>query len=291
VTDVALKRKVRDYVAQVMQGQEGYDIYVKHRGILAREQERAYRSVGVGPALRPNEDARQWMCRNYFDIRMFGAVMTTGDSGQKDNSRRSRPTTGRTYYLHGRDSGQKDNSRRSLQWNCGQVRGPVQLKFARSIDPVTALDVSITRVALTNPGDVDRGADSDDSDGQAVSGQMGRKAIVSYGLYRTHGYFTPKQAADTGVTSQDMELFWDALLHMWDLDRSAARGEMACRGVFVFSHEKPLGNAPAHRLLESVQVSQNPGARSFREYRIEAPKPGSLDAFGFPGVTLTYLEP
>jgi CRISPR-associated protein Csd2 len=266
VTDVAIKRKVRDYVAQVKEGEAGYDIYVKHRGILAREQERAYQ--GAPPSLRPSDDAKKWMCQTFFDVRLFGAVMTTGDSGQKDRSNRT------------------------LQWNCGQVRGPVQFKFARSIDPITPLDITITRVALTNPGDVDRASESAEDDGQAVSGQMGRKAIVPYGLYRAHGYFTPKFAADTGVTDPDLTLLWSALRDMWDVDHSAARGEMACRGLHVFTHENGLGNAPAHALFDLIRVKRRAEvetARRFDHYQVETPAAGSLEGHGFPGVTLTRL--
>lgn len=250
MTDVALKRKVRDYVAQVKEGETGYEIYVKHRGILASEQKRGYQ--GASPSLRPNDDARKWMCQTFYDVRLFGAVMTTGDSGQKQGGR-------------------------TLQWNCGQVRGPAQFKFARSIDPITPLDFSITRVALTNPGDVDRAIEAEGDQEQAVSGQMGRKSIVPYGLYRAHGYLTPKFAVDTGVTAPDLGLLWSALENMWDLDRSSARGEMACRGLYVFSHESPLGNWPAHQLFDLIEVlpllrdnqpadgSKPP--RSFRDYK------------------------
>lgn len=267
MTDVAIKRKVRDYVAQVKSNEPGYEIYVKHRGILAREQERAYQ--GAQPSLRPNDDAREWMCQTFYDIRVFGAVMTTGDSGQKDSS-----------------------GRRTLQWNCGQVRGPVQFKFARSIDTITPLDCSITRVALTNPGDVGRAVEEEAGDDQAVSGQMARKAIVPYGLYRAHGYFTPKFAADTRATDADVQILWEALENMWDSDRSAARGEMACRGLYVFSHENGLGNAHAHALFELVKVARRDGVgpvREFGHYQVEAPPAGSLAPVGLPGVTLTRL--
>jgi CRISPR-associated protein Csd2 len=267
VTDVAIKRKVRDFVAEVREGLPGYEIYVKHRGILAREQSRAYQAKNAPPSLRPNEDAKSWMCQNFYDIRMFGAVMTTGDSGQKDRSGRS------------------------LQWNCGQVRGPVQLKFARSIDPITPLDCTLTRVALTNPEDVARAEEAGGDDEKAISGQMGRKAIVPYALYRAHGYFSPKYARDTGVSSEDMELLWRALVEIWEHDRSAARGEMVCRGLYIFTHENAYGSQPAHKLFESVQVPARNGSapRAFSDYNVGAPEAGPLDRYGLPGVTLTRL--
>ncbi len=266
VTDVAVKRKVRDYVFQAKSAsagpEPGYDIYVKHRGILAREQERAYTALGAGPSLRTNDQARKWMCKAFYDIRMFGAVMTTGDSGQKDG-------------------------RRTLQWNCGQVRGPVQLKFARSKDPITPLDIAITRVALTNPGDVERFQDTGDDQEEAISGQMGRKAIVCYALYEVHGFFTPKFATDTGVTADDMALLWQALYDMWDNDHSSARQEMSCRGLYVFSHESNLGNAPAHTLFERIVVEKKASVeapRKFADYAVTV-SGANLPA----GVTLTRL--
>lgn len=239
VTDVCLKRKVRDYVDANKGSGANYKIYVQHRGILASEQKRAYEAVKAEPGDSPNEEARKWMCKNFFDVRMFGAVMTTGKT---------------------KDSGKK--------WNCGQVRGPLQLTFARSIDPIIPLDVSITRVALTNAGDTGVG-NSDDE--KAGSGQMGRKALLPYGLYKTHGFFTPKFAKDTGVSSDDLALFWSALMNMWDIDRSAARGMMAIRGLFIFSHEGALGNAPAHSLFDRITVERKSGVaapRKFADYEV-----------------------
>jgi CRISPR-associated protein Csd2 len=201
------------------------------------------------------------MCDNFYDIRMFGAVMTTGKSGKKKNNR-------------------------DLQWNCGQVRGPVQLTFGRSIDPIIPLDLSITRVALTNPGDVERADIEGAEEGVAVSGQMGRKPFVPYGLYRAHGFFIPSFAAKTGASAEDLATFWQALQQMWDLDRSAARGMMACRGLYVFTHDSPLGNAPAHQLFDSIRVARkNDGvARSFADYQV------SMDEAALPsGVTLSRL--
>ena len=263
VTDVALKRKVRDWVDQVKGEEAAYKIYVQHRGILANQQKRAFVALGKEPTDRADDDARKWMCANFYDIRLFGAVMTTGKSGQK--------------------KGGKD-----LQWNCGQVRGPVQLTFARSVDPIVPLDLSITRVALTNPGDA--GADADGDQETAASGTMGRKAIVPYGLYLAHGFFNPYLAREekgTGVTEEDLDLFWKALDQMWDVDRSAARGMMSCRGLYVFTHDSALGNAPAHRLFDRVTVERKPAveaARSFRDYTVEVNR-ADLP----PGVTLSAL--
>src|SRR5690625_1685554 len=186
VTDVALKRKVRDYVQITRGEQEGYDIYVKQRGILTREQKKAFEALKIDD---PNEesatkikDAREWMCKNYYDTRMFGAVMST------------------------------------RKYNAGQVRGPMQLTFARSIDPITPLDITITRVALTNPGDADKNVPDDEV--EARHGQMGRKAYVPYGLYVAHGFYSPAFAVQTGVSSEDLQVFWESLINMWDLDHS-----------------------------------------------------------------------
>lgn len=189
---------------------------------------------------------REWMCDNFIDIRMFGAVMTTGV-------------------------------------NCGQVRGPLQFTFARSIDRVVPLDLSITRVAITK-----------EEDEKKKETEMGRKALLPYGLYKGYGFFTPSFAKDTGVSKEDLELFWTALQNMWDIDRSASRGMMACRGIYIFSHdnEKGTGNAPAHKLLELIDVPAVGGSpRKFSDYesKIKSPEPGKLDSVGFKGVTLTRL--
>jgi CRISPR-associated protein Csd2 len=242
-------------------GEEGYEIYVQHQGILANQQKRGFDAVADGkPTDRPNDNVRRWMCKTFYDVRTFGAVMTTGKSGQKKGST-------------------------ELQWNAGQVRGPMQLTFARSIDPIFQLDMSITRVALTNAGDTQRGAASEDQE-SASSGTFGRKAIVPYGLYRAHGFFNPHFAQRTGVTEEDLNLFWQALQQMWDLDRSASRGMLACRGLYVFSHESSLGNAPAHELFDHVQIERNGDVvapRSFRDYYV------TVDENVPNGVTLTRL--
>jgi CRISPR-associated protein Csd2 len=237
-------------------------IYVQHRGILANEQKRAYTELNLPPQDSPNARAQAWMCQNYYDVRMFGAVMSTGKA----------PVEG---------------SKKDAKWNCGQVRGPLQFTFARSIDPIAPLDLSITRVALTNAGDT-RKEDADEE--EAGSGQMGRKWLLPYGLYLGKGFFSANLSGRTGVTRDDLKLFWDALQTMWDLDRSASRGMMACRGLYIFSHDNPLGNAPAHVLFGLVDVppcGEGKAPRSFEEYRerISVPTQESL----LPGVTLTRL--
>lgn len=259
VTDVCLKRKVRNYVAATRGTEERYKIYVENRGILAHQQRRAYQAVGAVPGKSPNEQARKWMCDNFFDVRVFGAVMTVGKTKEEKDGKQ-------------------------LQWNCGQVRGPIQMTFARSIDPVVPLDLSITRVALTNPEDTGRGEAEDE---QAASGQMGRKSIIPYGLYLGYGFISPLLGKDTGLTEEDLVVFWQALQQMWDLDRSASRGMMACRGLYVFSHENSLGNAPAHTLLARINPKlreevQTP--RKFEDYVV------MLNDSDLPeGVTLTSM--
>lgn len=236
VTDVCLKRKVRDWVDATRGSEERMKIYVEHGGILNRQHQRAYdakglKSKGAKQDRETVAQARQWMCENFYDIRLFGAVMTTGV-------------------------------------NCGQVRGPVQLTFARSIDPIVPLDLSITRVAVTREEDT---RTTEEGEGGKVS-EMGRKALVPYGFYRGQGFFSPHFAKATGVTADDLNVFWQALQQMWDLDRSASRGMMACRGLYVFSHENALGNAPAHALFDLIRVSRRDGVavpRAFSDYRVE----------------------
>lgn len=187
------------------------------------------------------EKARTWMCANFYDVRMFGAVMSTG-------------------------------------LNAGQVRGPMQLTFSRSVDPVVPQDLAVTRVAVT-----------DEKDREKLQ-TIGRKTLIPYGLYIGHGFFSPHLAKQTGVAAEDLELFWDALVYMWDFDRSASRGMMAPRGLYVFTHENKLGNAPAHKLFEKVKASLNEedkAPRKFEDYEVEVPADGPLE--DFPGVTLTRL--
>jgi CRISPR-associated protein Csd2 len=259
VTDVCLKRKIRNFVALTKSYQPPNDIYVKERGILAREQKKAYQAVQAEPTNRANDDARRWMCANYFDVRTFGAVMTTGKAVAADDS-------------DGEKGKASKGAKKELKlWNCGQVRGPVQLGFARSQSRILSLEHAITRVALTNADDTDRAAVGEGEDEKAGSGQMGRKYTVPYALYRTHGFLSPFLAKDTGFGNADYELLLEALTHMFDHDRSAARGEMSVRGLGVFEHESALGNAPAHELFDRIGVTGPDSPRSFGEYAISGP--------------------
>lgn len=326
VTDVCLKRKIRNYVLTAKwdggHPAQGYDIYVKEKGILNREHQRAYdaKNIEVGepasavvpqdllPVFAPEgeavtlpdgfslevgetedswtlrysglldtnerkealkqiddalgkkakdfvskllkgaksrkptrdevDSARGWMCEQFFDIRAFGAVMSTGV-------------------------------------NCGQVRGPIQITFARSIDRVVPLDLSITRMAVTREEDAQK------------EREMGRKAVLPYGLYRGFGFFNPHFGRDTGATDEDLSILWEALQRMWDLDRSSSRGFMSIRGLYVFTHQDSVGNAPAHTLFERIQVSRKDGveaARKFADYTVTV-----NDADLPEGVTLTRL--
>jgi len=241
VTDVCLKRKIRNWVDATRGEESRYKIYVQDQGIaLNTMHQRAYDDLGLTStgSRQKREDvqkARQWMCSNFFDVRVFGAVMTTGV-------------------------------------NCGQVRGPVQLTFARSIDPIVPLNLSITRVAITKPEDTEVAVSEEGEGSGGKVTEMGRKALVAYGLYRAHGFYTPHFARSTGADGDDLALVWEALQRMWDLDRSASRGLMACRGLYVFSHANALGNAPAHELFDCITVGRAPGgaevARSFSDYGV-----------------------
>jgi len=258
VTDVAIKRKIRNYVDARHGTEERNKIYVQDKGISLNEMhERAYtslnlKSTGTKQARSDVDLARQWMCDNYYDVRTFGAVMTTGV-------------------------------------NAGQVRGPIQLTFARSFDQIIPLDLSITRVAVTRADDA-KVTVAEGGEGNATGGkrtEMGRKALVPYGLYRSSIFVSPQLAAQTGFNDDDLALFWEALIRMWDFDRSAARGLMACRGLYVFTHQDPYGTAPAHRLLELISAARQDAGqavRSFSDYQVKVN--GSLPE----GVTLTRLE-
>jgi len=233
VTDVCLKRKIRNYVETVKEDQEGYRIYIKDNVPLNRSDAEAYAYIGatgkngVKDIKKSDPDAdlkiREFMCSNFYDIRTFGAVMTT--------------------FV-------KD------ALNCGQVRGPVQLGFARSIDPIIPQEITITRVAITT-----------ESDAEKKGTEMGRKHIVPYGLYRAEGYISANLARKTtGFTEDDLELLWDALINMFEHDHSAARGKMAVRELIVFKHDSELGNTPSYKLFDAVQVNKKEGIESPRNY-------------------------
>lgn len=260
VTDVALKRKVRNFVAMTREqderdpaeGEKRFEIYVREKAILNLQHERAYSALKLDPvegeaggqkdgAVSKKKGAREkrrgsgddvdraraWMCQNFYDVRTFGAVMSLGT-------------------------------------NAGQVRGPVQLTFARSVEPVVALEHSITRVAVATEAEAEKQ--------QGDNRTMGRKHTVPYGLYRAHGFVSAFLARQTGFDEADLELFWQSLEHMFEHDRSAARGQMACRGLYIFEHVSELGNAHAHALFDRLQIARPTGsntpARDFGAYSV-----------------------
>lgn len=232
VTDVCLKRKIRNYVDIIKSDQPGFQIYVTEGITLNSQHLKAYTETNTPlPKQAKNVPAddlqkvRKWMCDNFYDVRTFGAVMTTGV-------------------------------------NCGQVRGPVQLNFSRSLDPIMQQEVTITRVTVTRPED-------------EKTTEMGRKHIVPYALYRVEGYISPALAnhedKGTGFSEEDLELFWQALENMFEFDRSASRGKMASRKLFIFKHDSELGNAPSHKLFDLIthELDQNKVVpRQFSDYTI-----------------------
>ena len=227
VSDVCLKRKIRDYVAAAKSGESGYEIFVTSGQSLETQQARPYTTLAMKPEKNSRDQigkAREWMCGSFFDVRAFGAVMSTTD------------------------------------FNCGQVRGPVQVTFARSIDRVFSTEHGITRVAYTQEKKrLDTTANT----------EMGRKHTVAYGLYRTHGFINAGFAKQTGFNADDLALLWKALANLFDLDRSAARGLMSARGLYVFEHASALGEAQAQRLFERVTVKKKvdvESPRSFDDY-------------------------
>jgi CRISPR-associated protein Csd2 len=236
VTDVSIKRKVRNFIGLLKGEQPPFEIYVKEKAVLNLTHERAYEAIGAkaeGDDKKKRKgggddvnNARNWMCKNFYDVRTFGAVMSTGV-------------------------------------NCGQVRGPVQLTFARSVDSIVALEHSITRMAVATEAE----AEKQDGDNRT----MGRKHTVPYGLYVAHGFVSSFLAKQTGFSDEDLKLLWQALTTMFEHDRSAARGEMATRGLYVFKHDSELGNAPAHDLFARIQVRRKEGvevARDFSDYDV-----------------------
>ena len=267
VTDVSLKRKIRNYVDLARHAQDGFHIYVEEGAILNDKHREAYKALRPDDAkvdkdakLNPKDDAEAkkltaFMCANFFDVRTFGAVMSTGV-------------------------------------NAGQVKGPVQLTFARSVEPIMPLEISIPRMAATNEAEKKQKADGDDSNDRVDNRTMGRKHIVPYGLYVAHGFISAKFAERTGFSESDLELLFEALSSMFEHDRSAARGEMATRKLIVFKHENALGNAPAHALFDRVKIGRNvdgefrtidnrldnlPPARAFSDYVV------TIDRDNLPG--------
>jgi len=261
VTDVSLKRKVRNFVSMIKEqdarepkvGEKRFEIYVREKAILNNQNQRAYSALNLDAPHKPSAEvapvvdetdskkkipakakrkgsaddvgkAREWMCQNFFDVRTFGAVM-------------------------------------SLGVNCGQVRGPVQLTFARSVEPVIALEHTITRMAVATEAEAEKQ--------QGDNRTMGRKHTVPYGIYVAHGFVSSFLAKQTGFSEDDLELLWQSLEHMFEHDRSAARGEMSTRGLYVFKHESELGNAHAHALFDTIKISRKDGVevpRSFSDY-------------------------
>ena len=231
VTDVCLKRKVRNYV-QTAKGQaNGYDIFIKEKAVLNTLIDKAHDDSEVKVANDKTEAARMFMCKNYYDIRTFGAVMSTGK-------------------------------------NAGQVRGAIQLTFARSVDTIATAEHTITRMAVAT----EKEAEKQGGDNRT----MGRKATVPYGLYVCHGFISANLAQQTGFSEEDLELFWDALKNMFDVDRSAARGLMSAQKLIVFKHDSVLGNAPANKLFDLVKVEKvcDDAPRSFSDYTVSIDKKG-----------------
>lgn len=235
VTDVCLKRKVRNYIGLSKGEQPPFEIYVKEKAVLNNQHARAYQALGIDLSKDDGkrkggdktDEARAWMCKNFYDVRTFGAVMSTGI-------------------------------------NCGQVRGPVQITFARSVDQVVSSEHSITRMAVATEAEAEKqGGDNR---------TMGRKFTVPYGLYRTHGFISAPLAKQTGFSQEDLDLFWEALQNMFENDRSAARGLMSSRRLVIFEHSSLMGNANAHELFNRVKAERATdvakASRDFADYRV-----------------------
>jgi CRISPR-associated protein Csd2 len=243
ITDVCLKRKIRNYVQIKKGNQHPYSIFVKEKAVLNNTIEQAYTESGIdlnAPPKDPTDgkkreknghgqgkevdEAKEYLCKNYFDIRTFGAVLTTGA-------------------------------------NAGQVRGPIQFTFARSIDPIVTLEHSITRMAVTTEADaIKQGGDNR---------TMGRKFTVPYGLYKAHGFISAPLAKQTGFNTDDLALFWEAIENMFEHDRSAARGLMGMRKIFIFEHSSEMGNCPVQQLFDAIEISSTKSPpRDFSDYLI-----------------------
>lgn len=241
VTDVCLKRKVRNYVQYAMGDTDGYDIFIKEKAILNTLIDKAHDDTAVKAAKDKTEAARMYMCKNYYDIRTFGAVMSTGK-------------------------------------NAGQVRGPIQMTFARSVDPIAIAEHSITRMAVATEKEAEQ-----QNGGNRT---MGRKSTVPYGLYVCHGFVSANLAKQTGFSEEDLNIFWEALKNMFDIDRSAARGLMSAQKLIVFKHATELGNAPANKLFDLVKVEKacNGTPRAFNDYEV------TIDRNGIPeNITIQEL--
>ncbi len=247
VSDVCLKRKVRDWVDMTHGGESRFEIYIQSRDIGLNDLHAQAHQALFSDTKEANESdpkrqraRRDWLCQRFYDVRTFGAVMTTGE------------------------------------FPSGQIRGPIQMNFARSIDPITPLEIAITRVAV---------AAIDPK--KKTTSTMGRKSIIPYGLYLAPGFYVPHYGKQTQYSSEDLQLFWQALTHMWDVDRSAARGMLSLQGLCIFSHENPLRNAPAHQLFKRLTVAKHTGIvspRHIADYQME------MDEKGMPeGITVTKL--
>ena len=268
VTDVCLKRKVRNYVGLTKEYKSPFEIFIKEGIILNQQIERAYieseevkealkkwtewekdKKKQKKPNLTPPDIAKKWMCNNFYDVRTFGAVMSTGE---------------------------KDDSDSKLKKTAGQVRGPVQINFAKSIQEILPREISMSRVCAANENKPEQ------------FGLGPRKGIVPYALYRTEGYISASLAEQTGFTEDDLKLLWDALINMFDHDHSAARGKMCARKLIVFKHDSKLGNAPAHKLFETVKIKSCDGKppRSFDDYKVNIVIPNDGALAGFSGVTV-----
>lgn len=253
ISDVCIKRKVRNCVSLVKEAVPGYGIYVEESSILNEQHRKAYRSLRpddkyvetsekLSPQNGDEEKAlRAFMCENFFDVRTFGAVMSTGV-------------------------------------NCGQVRGPVQIAFGRSIDPIMPMEIALTRMAATTLKEAKNLKTLEEGEDKRTENRtMGRKHIVSYGLYRVHGYISASLAAKTGFSEDDLEILWSSLENMLDHDRSASRGEMTARKLIVFKHASPLGNTQARKLFDAVRVERIEGDRAtiahgYHDYAINIDK-------------------
>lgn len=269
ITDVCLKRKIRNVITMTQDGKQGYEIFVQEKGILNQQIERAYaesddvkgaleawqlwqknKKKGSRPPKHYEDVAKDWMCCNFFDIRAFGAVMSTGDA--KDDGENSK-----------------------VRMTAGQVRGPIQLAFAKSVEPIVSREISITRMAVTNEKDLEK------------ERTIGKKSIVAYGLYRVEGYISAYLAEQTGFSEDDLALLWQALANMFDHDHSAARGTMSAHALVAFKHDSIMGNAPAHTLLSRLKVTREASdkpARAYTDYTV------SLDEANMPkGVTIQKL--